>query len=818
MKIRFEWVPVVLAVCLASNVAWSYPFGCASDYGGVCESVQTGGHICPKCGRHVVPDGRGMFKMVPASQCPNPACRSSGSGSSGSSSSSGSSYDWEAAKRAEDARKRAEDERQKKEAEALRKQRIKNAAKAREKWNATDAQTLASMEAMFSSSSSKKGIPQLQCDCDHGWRKCKWCDGTGTRDCTRYGCRDGKLVCGCVRPGVGPKADCPDCKGSGEIECPICNGAGTVPCNWCNSKGKVCCWACNLGFRDPTQIETMPDPLADIREERLCELLGTDESELTDQQKAQRSRLLLSLEPPAPSVGMVFANQSVLDRDLELTDELLRKYGGRMPDDPIKQDAFQKELELLLKNDPERNFLVGQQINRMLIDSAEEGSAFRELVDAAGGDSAVLVPSFDAAPKLFEKNSPYDQLGGPIFSSAAPVSINGMKMRTFKPVDEMSPEEKQQELDKVVQDIERVKVSCRYLQMTGENRAKMYDDLLGRSEAAEKESIKNAVDSIVDLATSKTLDKFKDKIKNSGNEEAIEGLRLYEMLGDSLKEFDDEKKKRNFRKTVENAVVNGRSVQDVISDPKTLEELQEVLKIAVKHPGLEKVVSAAESIQKSSLLIADELLALGELNDLAESDDELLQSQRILEQDMKQLVARKKQLVTDLSQPPSTQEMETRFQHLEQTAAHAEQKLIELEQKVKENQRIYNALREAGCDPNDSRMEKLQINSQNLSRRAELYQRAIALVRQEWNRELKSPGAARVALQVNREFRKQQSEQLAADLAVACDKVKAQEQYSAENSGVECEILDFDDPTRRDVARKVLLLEKRKKTSSLQER
>ena len=140
MKMWLGLLVFLVLFCFSFSVAFGYPNGCAGSRG-VCESVQNGGiHVCPKCGRHVVPDGNGMFNMVPASQCWRPECvaarKSSNRGSD--NNSSGSTYDPYAAQRA--AEKAAADERArlKRLEEAHKKKLREDAAKRRKTWDKND--------------------------------------------------------------------------------------------------------------------------------------------------------------------------------------------------------------------------------------------------------------------------------------------------------------------------------------------------------------------------------------------------------------------------------------------------------------------------------------------------------------------------------------------------------------------------------------------------------------------------------------------------------------------------------------------------------
>jgi transcription elongation factor Elf1 len=377
---------------------------------------------CPKCGEVEMPEAtydaqvrRGYISCPRCGMCIAGNCPSVGGNSS---SSTYSTYDpYEAQRMAAE----AETERLRQEAlrEAAHKKELReDAAKARKTWDKNDAETMASMEAMFASSSKKK-IPKLQCDCDNGWRKCEWCNGTGLRDCTRYGCRDGKLVCGCVRPGVGPDPNCPDCGGSGEVECPICKGSGKVPCNWCEH-GRVRCWACGHDFHYPQEdkpFEPIPDPLAEARAEAAEKLFQMDASSLPAvyQQRlaAARAAYLKSIAVPAPPSTVQTAQERVFERDRELYNQLLGKYGGNMPSDPAGQEKFMQELQSLVESDPERQLLVGKQVYADLDEAAQGNTALAQAIQVAGG-AAVLVPSFNAKVMPLSKNNPRSQIKGPL--------------------------------------------------------------------------------------------------------------------------------------------------------------------------------------------------------------------------------------------------------------------------------------------------------------------------------------------------------------------------------------------------------------------
>ncbi len=414
MEMRFGWLVLVVLFCFGTSDVLGYPRGCSGN-AGFCTAVnRSGGHICPDCGRHVVPGGI-SHKMVPASQCWRPECVAARQSSGSSSDNGGSTYDpYEAQRLAAE----AEAERLRQEAlrEAARKKKLrKDAAKARKTWDKNDAETMRQMESMFASSSKKK-IPKLKCDCNNGWRDCEWCEN-GTRDCTRYGCRGGTENCGCVRPGVGPKPGCADCKGSGLIKCRPCEGKGTMPCNWCEN-GKVRCWACGYDFQSPIEqkpFEPIPDPLAEAREQALDKMIHVDASLLSVDQKqslaAARAAYLKSIASPLTSSAMQSAERAVFNRDRELFTQLLAKHGGKLPTDPAAKAAFMRELQTAMESDPERQLLLNKQIHQDLMEAAKGNTALAQAIQAAGG-AGVLVPSFNAKVMLLPKNNPhYGPLG-----------------------------------------------------------------------------------------------------------------------------------------------------------------------------------------------------------------------------------------------------------------------------------------------------------------------------------------------------------------------------------------------------------------------
>jgi len=416
MKMRFGLLVLVTLFCFGTSDVLGYPYSCAPDNsGGTCEgAVDSGSHICPDCGRHVVPGGI-SHKMVPASQCWRPECVAARQSSGSSSDNGGSTYDpYEAQRLAAEAE--AEHLRQEALREAARKKKLREvAAKTRKTWDKNDAETMRQMESMFASSSKKK-ISKLKCDCNNGWRDCEWCEN-GTRDCTRYGCRGGTENCGCVRPGVGPKADCTDCKGSGLIQCTVCKGKGTMPCNWCEN-GKVRCWACGHDFRIPVEPEVFtpqPDPLVEAREQALDKMIHVDASLLSVDQKQRlataRAAYLKSIAPPATSAAMQKAEKAVFDRDRELFTQLLAKRGGKLPSDPTAKAAFMRELQAAMESDPERQLLLNKQIHQDLVEAAKGNTALAQAIQAAGG-AAVLVPSFNAKVMPLPKTNLRDQVSG----------------------------------------------------------------------------------------------------------------------------------------------------------------------------------------------------------------------------------------------------------------------------------------------------------------------------------------------------------------------------------------------------------------------